>query len=193
MRNGWKYYTRQGSKWNSPPYKVTVAPGVEHSYIGVELTDVSRGVAKSLGADDAGVLVNEVEKDSPAEKAGLLPGDLIVMIDGDEVGESTEVSEIIRSFDEGEKVKLDVIRERKKMNIEVEVGRTEYGSNAPYMFSLPDMPNIDINIPRMKGLHWLNFDDEMFDSDDFKDDMKELRKELEELRLELNELRGDKD
>ena len=42
------------------------------------------------------------------------------------------------------------------------------------------------------GWTW-KFDDEMFNSDEFKDEMDELRKELERLKLELQELREDKD
>ena len=180
------------SSWDKWPYRVQVLRDKEYSYIGVVLTDISKDAAASFGADDGGVLVNRVEEDSPAESVGLKPGDLIVKVDGDNVVRSSEVSRKIRAFDKGDKVKIDVVRDHKPLGFEVEVS-THKLAGLTRDLDIPDIPDIDLNIPRMHGLHWLNYDDRMFDSDEFKEEMNELRREMDQLRLELNELRKDKD
>jgi serine protease Do len=164
----------------------------EHPYIGVTLLDISRRTARSLGGDDHGVLIDDVEGDSPAESAGLEPGDLIVAIDGEEVSEAADVQDIIRSLDEGDVARIEVVRQREQKTIEVTIELDEDGAyyGGPHILRLPDLPDIDLNIPRMKGLHRsYSHDYDLFDSKDLREAMEEYEEEMAELKKELRELR----
>ncbi len=173
----------------------------EFPYIGVSLLDVSDEVAASLGAVDGGVLVNEVEKDSPAEKAGLKAGDFIVKINDREVDESRDVQRLIRKMDEGETARLGIIRDKKPQALDVTVALQEGGGYYAY----PDGRWLDLSdvVDRLPG-KWhsprgldmdfdMDVDDEMFDSEEFKKEMKALESELQELRMEMKEMKKSLD
>ena len=86
-------------------------PGVRRGYIGVQLVDMSDDLRGYFGvANDTGVLVSESVKGSPAEKAGIRAGDVIVAVDGKSVASSRDIGEIVRQHAKGETVKVDVRR-----------------------------------------------------------------------------------
>lgn len=166
----------------------------DYSYIGVSLLDISRRTAKSLGADDHGVLIDEVKQNSPAEKAGLEPGDLIIAIGGDDVFDASDVQEIISDMEEGETAKIDLIRNRSAKTLEVEVeegdSRRHYGSN--HILRLPDLAQFDLRAPRMKGLYFGHSFDTDFDDDfteEFEEEMEKLQREMKKLQRELREVK----
>ena len=83
------------------------------------------------------MLVNRLTKDGPAEKAGLKVGDVIVRVDGRPVETVGDLSELIQDKKKGEKVKLEIIRDKKPMAVEVEVGEEEGPSLSEYFKSMP--------------------------------------------------------
>jgi len=164
----------------------------EYPYVGVTLLEVSKRTAESLGADGFGVLIDDVEEDSPAEKGGLMPGDLIVAIDGEEVYEPSDVRDIIRSLDEGDVARVEIVRNHDRVTLEVEVkldgGGTFYGG--PGFLRLSDPPDIDFSFPKMKGLRFgHNSDLDYFYSKEFHEEMEELEKEMARLKKELRSLK----
>jgi S1-C subfamily serine protease len=163
----------------------------EYPYIGVSLLEVSRKTAISLGADRGGVLIDDVEKNSPAEKAGLQAGDLIVAVDDEKIFDAEDVQEIIRDKDEGEVARITYIRDRKQSTVDVKVAIDEDGCSyrRSHIIRIPDMPDIDIKAPKLQYLHQGRFlDSDDFDSDDFKEAMKEYQKELKKLKIEMKDL-----
>ncbi len=82
---------------------------------GVNLTDQMAEFLAVPGKD--GILVLEVQKDSPAEKSGLKAGDVIVSANGKTVSSLSELSE---RLDEGT-IQLDIIRDKKKQNVQVTI------------------------------------------------------------------------
>jgi putative serine protease PepD len=76
---------------------------VQTGYLGVSMTDPTSG--------RAGALVQEVQPDSPAAKAGLRVGDLVVAIDGKAVESYDELASQIRAHKPGDKVTLKVVRD----------------------------------------------------------------------------------
>lgn len=92
-------------------------------FIGVSLMEITPELRVHYGAPkDAGVLVSDVQPDSPAAKAGLEVGDVITEVDGKRVAGSADVSRGIRSRKAGETVQLDVVRDRAPRKLTVTVG-----------------------------------------------------------------------
>lgn len=168
----------------------------EQPFMGVSLIDISERTARSLGADDHGVLIDDVVEDSPAEKAGLEPGDLIVAIDNEKVFEASDVQEIIGSMDEGDLARIEIVRNRDRSTVEVEIELDEDGHyySGPGLLRLPDLPAIDFHAPKMRGLSYsysLDLDD--LYSDELQEAMEELQRDLERLQKDMMELRESLD
>ena len=91
-------------------------------YLGVTLNDINTGPARALGLRTTrGALVTQVDDDSPAKKAGLLPGDFIVTFDGTEVASAEDALQRIRRKKAGDDVKLAIIRKEKPVDVEITV------------------------------------------------------------------------
>jgi serine protease Do len=87
---------------------------VTRGRIGVGIVNVTRDLADSLGLPKAqGAAVGSVEDDSPAAKAGLEAGDVILRIDGHPVDCSADLSRTIRGLKPWSKVRLNVLRRGK--------------------------------------------------------------------------------
>ncbi len=95
---------------------------VTRGRLGVMIQDVNQQLAEAFNMDKPrGALISKVEKDSPAEKAGLKSGDVILSVDGKEIGSSAEVARLITSHQPGTKAKLEILRQGDKKNITVAV------------------------------------------------------------------------
>ncbi len=94
--------------------------------IGVEIGPVTKDVAETVGLGAArGASVVRVEKDGPAEKAGIEAGDIIVKVDGKPVDKSGDLPRIIGNIKPGSKSTLQVFRRGATKEIAVTVGEFE--------------------------------------------------------------------
>jgi serine protease Do len=85
---------------------------VSRGYLGVSLQTITPAVAKSVGYEGAeGALVGDLTERSPAAKAGLLSGDVIVEFDGKPVRSSKQLTEIVGDTPVGKTVKLKYVRD----------------------------------------------------------------------------------
>ena len=85
--------------------------GRKGGFLGVNLVEMTGELRKYFGVSaEEGVLVSAVEEGSPAAKAGLQAGDVIVSIDGAKVASARQVGENIRKMTEGQQVRIDVRR-----------------------------------------------------------------------------------
>ncbi|MCX7737574.1 MAG: Do family serine endopeptidase [Candidatus Kapabacteria bacterium] len=90
---------------------------INRGYIGVQIRTIDEIIAKSVGLDKVeGVVVNDVVKKGPAEKAGIEPGDVILEIDGNKVATSNELQSFVAKKRAGDKVTLTIWRDGKKIN-----------------------------------------------------------------------------
>lgn len=88
--------------------------------IGVTLTSLTEQLADYFGVSDGrGLLVNEVRADSPAAKAGLKAGDVIVEADGQKVEKNSDLIKAINEKKEGP-ISITVIRDRNRQTFSVE-------------------------------------------------------------------------
>ncbi|HVN28756.1 MAG TPA: Do family serine endopeptidase, partial [Candidatus Binataceae bacterium] len=96
---------------------------VVRGWLGVEIQEVTPDLAQSFGlAKPEGALVASVEKNGPAEKAGLERGDVVLKFDGKEVHDEHELPVLVADTPINKKVNLDVIRNGKQKTLEVTVG-----------------------------------------------------------------------
>lgn len=92
-------------------------------FLGVQLGPVEPALASQLGLDEGtGALVNVVAENSPAYKAGLKEHDVISKIDGETVRGPQDVVRRISERKKGDKIKLEVFRGGKKIEVEAVLG-----------------------------------------------------------------------
>lgn len=95
---------------------------VARGWLGVQIQSISDDIAESLGLDDKdGALVAGVLPGSPAERAGIQVGDIIVGIDGERLEGFRDLSKKVAATDAGEKTVVEVERGGKTVELEVEI------------------------------------------------------------------------
>lgn len=94
--------------------RILSGESTELGYLGVYGTDPEIGLP--------GALVVEVSPDTPAEQAGLVAGDLIVLIDGEVVSTFTELAAKVQFRVPGTEVELEVVRDGEHINLTVVIG-----------------------------------------------------------------------
>jgi S1-C subfamily serine protease len=109
------------------------------TWLGIEGAEVTNDIAEAmeLDSEQQGVLVINVQADSPADQAGLqgssksvtingqevpVGGDVIVAVNGDEVGTVASLRDALQQYKPGEEVTLSVLRDGKSLEIQVTLG-----------------------------------------------------------------------
>ncbi|HXH04717.1 MAG TPA: DegQ family serine endoprotease [Candidatus Competibacteraceae bacterium] len=96
---------------------------VSRGWLGVSIQDLNQALAETFGLDKPrGALVAQVNPDSPADKAGLKSGDVILSYDGTTLERSSQLPPLVANTPVGRKVPLSVLRDGKQMNLVVTVG-----------------------------------------------------------------------
>jgi len=99
---------------------------VTRGWLGVSIQEVTPELAKSFGLKEKkGALVSQVVSGSPAEKAGIEQGDVIVEFDGKEVADSKDLPRIVASTPVGRAVTIKLTRNGKVLDRQVKVGEME--------------------------------------------------------------------
>jgi serine protease Do len=99
---------------------------VSRGRIGVQIDQVSKEVAESIGlGKPSGAMVRAVESGSPAEKAGVEAGDIIVRFDGKAIEKPSDLPRIVGSVKPGSKSKLIVFRRGSNKELTVTVAEVE--------------------------------------------------------------------
>jgi serine protease Do len=172
--------------------------------LGVETRDLGKDLGSYFSRPQGGgVLVLDVVDDSPAEKAGLKPGDVILSVGGRDVSDSDELRDAIRDRDAGA-VDLRVLRSgtTRTMSVTLEERRDvgswswsfddddkewkHYGGKGKTMVIRPDM---HMRMFRDLGDDWNELSPQ--EKKELEKDMEELRKDLRELRTKFRDYRDD--
>jgi S1-C subfamily serine protease len=97
-------------------------------FIGVYCGELNRELAEHFGVKEGtGLIVSKLTEGGPAEKAKLKVGDVIVMVDGKRVESANDLIDLVQAKEKGTKIKLEILRDKKAMTIEVEVSEEESG------------------------------------------------------------------
>jgi serine protease Do len=96
---------------------------VLYGWLGIQIQDITADVGDYYGLEDRqGVLVYQVLPDSPAQQSGFVDGDIVKTFNGEPVKNARDLVSAVGRAKVGSKVPAEILREGKRMTLEVEVG-----------------------------------------------------------------------
>ncbi len=151
----------------------------ERGYLGVQLHDLNEDLASYFHVKpDEGVLVLIVMRESPAEEAGLKPGDVIVQVDGEKVNAASVISELISEKESDEEVKIVLLRHRKKMTVNVTLSASQI-MNRIMIKTGSDCEHEEIIIPE------IHMDMQRENLIRHEEHMKELQEKMKDMKQKI--------
>jgi serine protease DegQ len=97
---------------------------VVRGYIGVEPQDVTPELAESFGlSTKSGAIIAGVERNGPADKAGIKPGDILVAVEGKPVTDTTDMLNLVAQLTPGKKAQLTILHKNQQTVVDVMVGK----------------------------------------------------------------------
>ena len=109
--------------------KMVLESIVEHGqvvrgWIGIESQDITPELADSFGlAKSSGAIIAGVVRGGPADRAGILPGDILVAVAGEKVLDTSSMLNLIAQLAPGAKTPMTILRKRREATLDVTVGR----------------------------------------------------------------------
>lgn len=99
---------------------------VERGWVGISIQAVTKEMAESLDRDDAsGALIAEIVPDGPADKAGLMAGDIILKFNDKKIEHLKDLTKTVATTETGSKADVEVWRDGKVKNFKVAIGTFE--------------------------------------------------------------------
>jgi C-terminal processing protease CtpA/Prc len=144
-------------------------------YLGVITEELSETMMTALDVEN-GLLIKDVVENSPAEKAGLETGDVIIEIDGDKIVDYATLKGIIAAKPD-KKVKILIKREGKKHTKEAKLS-SRLKPKFNVQMELPDFEEI-------KELMSKGSKEIMQEIDNLKEEIQKLKQELEDLKKKV--------
>jgi serine protease Do len=97
---------------------------IEYGFLGVEISEVTETEAEEFDAEAGrGAFVVEVLPDTPATRAGLRQGDIVLRVAGETVRGPDDVIQIVQATPVGEEVELEILRDARRRTLRAEVAR----------------------------------------------------------------------
>lgn len=104
-------------------------PYEKRTFIGVYCDPLGRELAEHFGVKDGlGLIVTRLTDKGPADKAGVRVGDVVVKAGGKRVESVDALVDVVQDLKKGDKIKLELLRDRKPLTLEVEVDEEESGA-----------------------------------------------------------------
>lgn len=125
---------------------------VERGYLGVQIQNVTSDIASAVGLDTAkGALVAQVNDGTPAAKAGIKVGDVIVSLDGTKIDNSRELSRDVANLSPGQTGKFGIWRNGSEVDLNVTLASLPADTSvAPAVQAQPDngtsVPSLGMNL-----------------------------------------------
>jgi len=99
---------------------------VTRGWLGVSIQPLTPELAKSFGSKDTkGVLISDVIVDSPAAKAGIQPGDILLEFDGKKMESPADLQRAVGFTSPGTSAKMKVLREKSEKVVEVKIAEAD--------------------------------------------------------------------
>jgi serine protease Do len=120
---------------------------VTRGWLGVGIQQMTPSLEKSFGLKDKeGVLISDVFKGGPAEKAGIERGDVITQFDGKTVSDMKDLSQIVAATPVGKLVTVKLMRDGKAMERDIKVGQME---NQPKLAESTSHKSLGITVQQL--------------------------------------------
>eukprot|EP01037_Dinobryon_pediforme_P011326 gene11326-11413_t len=97
----------------------------KRGWLGVRIQHLNDDMAESLGLKVKGAIVGSVTPDGPAQKAGILSGDVILEFDGKQISENNRLSRLVGETTIGKTCKIKVWRKGEEITLDITVGEFE--------------------------------------------------------------------
>ncbi len=152
-------------------------------FLGVYSMELTDGLKEYFKVDH-GVMLKSVSEDTPAEKAGLKAGDVIMAVDDDKIETSGQLMKALRSCKPETEVAISASREGKPMTVKVVLGSAPIPFDFHTIFGNVD----DIDVEEIIQDAMQSIEIQIDAHGDFKEEMDELREDLKELKKELKEI-----
>jgi len=169
---------RKLAKPPEPPEPKMFSWGLGHrKYIGIYLKEINRELSVYFGVKEGrGLLVAKITKDSPAEKAGLKVGDVIIKADGIRTERARDLTGVIQDKEKGGRIKLELLRNKKIRSVEVEIEEERSGLSYSHKYWEDYVDSWDSYSENLEKQYkkWQN-------SEEYEKVMKRLNKKLEEI------------
>ncbi|MFA6281206.1 MAG: Do family serine endopeptidase [Candidatus Omnitrophota bacterium] len=96
---------------------------VAYGWLGINIQDLNEDLRSYFGIKEAtGIIVVKVYGDSPAERAGVKEGDLILVFDNQPVKASRDLIRMVSSYEVGAELPIKILREGKEITLKVKIG-----------------------------------------------------------------------
>ena len=97
---------------------------VTRGWIGVGVQDMTRELSESFKLPEIrGALITEVFRGTPADKAGIKLGDILVAVEGSPVTDSSSMLNLVAALNPGKQATLKVVRSQQETEVKVVIGR----------------------------------------------------------------------
>jgi membrane-associated protease RseP (regulator of RpoE activity) len=148
-------------------------------YLGVRVQEITRDMQRARDLSNTqGALINSVADGSPADRAGIRRGDVIVRVDGNEISDPDELIREMRDEDPGARVKIVVVRDGSRKTFDVTLGRRPAQMDVPPAYRPPSGVDYGDLQRRLTAL---------------EDQQRRLEAEIRALREELRARNGSRD
>ncbi len=152
--------------------------------LGVKIHDLDRYLAPYFDVEEkGGVLVLEVSRNSPADKAGLKPGDVITRAAGEKITDTDDLQDVLGEFEDGDEIEITYVRRGKTdtVKVELEAGMKQtfrwFGTRPPVVrmkrFDGDCDIQLDVDVDEMNAI--------------LRDYILKMKEELEPIREQLKQ------
>ena len=154
----------------------------KRAYLGVSLTDLSPELREHFGAPkDSGVLVGSVEDGSPADKAGVRVGDIIVAVEGKDVTSTSDLRSALREKKDGESARIEVLRGRSRQTLVATVVERDF----PARIRVSGIEDFERFGEMFKSPEWRARVEKFQNCDELQAKLKELETRMKDLEKKL--------
>ena len=124
---------------------------VRRGYLGVYIDKVGPVDAKGVGLErPMGVLVTSLQKGRAADQAGIVAGDVILKVNGNEVNQPNELQAKVGTFNPGDEIEIEIWRDEKKLVMQIVLqnkdGEIQLSSHIKPEKTHKDMPELGLNL-----------------------------------------------
>jgi membrane-associated protease RseP (regulator of RpoE activity) len=159
-------------------------------YLGVQVQDLTRSLQRAMDLQGVeGALVNRVEEDSPADKAGIQKGDVVVRLGRADTPGADDLTTAVRSMKPGTRTTITVVRDGARKSLDLVVGSRPEGET-PETPEMPQMPDLR-GMGRVSPDQMHMYQDMIRQRQDMGHQMEELKAQISRLADEIRELRRE--